>query len=665
MNFNFSTTEIQEQALTFMKENNLAPRDERDTYLKLDGQLHRYAVEGDKGGETSGAYVIHSDGFPAGYFQNWRTGVKLNWRFNATSLTPEQQAYLNSDEYKKAEEAKRKKREAEEKKRRAEASEQARIHYESYLDGDFSHPYLIKKDVKRHDGVRLDVAEKRLVIPLRDIDGRLVSLQWINEDDSKRFFYGAPLEGTFYGIGLDKFSAGDNKSNVILLAEGYATAAKIYQLTGRPVIATMTCGNLESVAKAIKDKFNSARIIVAADNDKKTELEKRINPGLDKARELVKKGLAVGVAAPEFENATDGTDWDDYALRYGVEKTTQVITCLITEQSLTLIEREELKDFEQVTVAYTLNGFMERVEKRRKKGAIQTGFEGFDRLLDGGLYTGLYTLGAVSSLGKTTFFLQIADNIAKSGHEILIISLEMARDELIAKSLSRISLQKSINKYKSPCYAKTTRDVLQGRFNNKYESDIIEQAIKEYFEVGQKIRIIEAVGDFSVTGIRKEVEKYEKKGKELPVVVIDYLQILAPYNVKMTDKQNIDANIRELKRISRDFDIPVLGISSFNRDNYNNPVGMASFKESGAIEYSSDVLIGMQYNGWDYQKGEKDNDRQKRLNDIKEKNEEIAKNRGAVEMQIKNLKQRNFNRQGIVFEFSPAFNYFNEIKQEK
>ena len=43
--------------------------------------------------------------------------------------------------------------------------------------------------------------------------------------------------------------------------------------------------------------------------------------------------------------------------------------------------------------------------------------------------------------------------------------------------------------------------------------------------------------------------------------------------------------------------MPVLGISSFNRDNYNNPVGMQSFKESGAIEYSSDVLIGLQFKG--------------------------------------------------------------------
>lgn len=325
MNFNFSSSEIQEQALAFMEESDLAPRDERDRYLKLDGQLHRYAVEGDKSGETSGAYVIHSDGFPAGYFQNWRTGVKLNWRFNATNLTPEQQAYLNSDEYKKAEEAKRKKREAEEKKRKADASEKARILYESYLDGDFSHAYLIKKDVKRHNGVKLDVEGHRLVIPLRDINGRLVSLQWISEDGSKRFFYGAPLEGAFFGIALNRFKEDDGKNNIILLAEGYATAAKVHQLTGLPVMATMTCGNLEAVATAVKEKFSKARVIVAADNDAKTQQERGFNPGITSAKMLVSKELAIDCVFPEFENYKDGTDWDDYALKYGVEKAMKVL----------------------------------------------------------------------------------------------------------------------------------------------------------------------------------------------------------------------------------------------------------------------------------------------------------------------------------------------------
>ena len=341
MDFNFSDGEIREQALAFMRENDIYPINDKDTYLKLDGNLQRFAVEGDKHGETSGVYVLHSDGFPAGYFQNWRTGVKVNWRFYATNLTQEQRDYLNSDEYRKTEEAKRKKRETEEKKRKAEASENARIRYESYLDGDFSHKYLQRKAVDRYDGVRLDTAENRLVIPLRNIDGKLLSLQWINEDGSKRFYYGAPLEGAFFGIALNRLDETDKKKNVLLLAEGYATAAKVHQLTGLPVVATMTCGNLENVARAIKKKYPSSRLIVMADDDKKTELEKGFNPGLDKARDLVNKKLALDVAAPPFEDYKDGTDWDDYALKYGVEKAMRVIREAVSWACMTQEEREE------------------------------------------------------------------------------------------------------------------------------------------------------------------------------------------------------------------------------------------------------------------------------------------------------------------------------------
>ena len=47
--------------------------------------------------------------------------------------------------------------------------------------------------------------------------------------------------------------------------------------------------------------------------------------------------------------------------------------------------------------------------------------------------------------------------------------------------------------------------------------------------------------------------------------------------------------------------MPIVGISSFNRENYTAPVNLSSFKESGSIEYSSDVLIGLQYDGMDYE----------------------------------------------------------------
>ena len=321
-------------------------------------------------------------------------------------------------------------------------------------------------------------------------------------------------------------------------------------------------------------------------------------------------------------------------------------------------EQAARKRFEHETVSYSLDNFMKAVSKNHDRQGISTGFENLDSILDGGFYPGLYVIGANSSIGKTTFALQMADNIARAGHGVLIFSLEMATNELIAKTLSRLSLIKSIDEYKSTVYARTTRNVLLGHYRNEYDTEIISQAIQEYREWGQNIHITEGIGNVGLSHVTEKVKEWIKFKVKPPVVVIDYLQILAPYSVKMTDKQNVDRNITELKRLSRDYDIPVIGISSFNRESYSAPVSMASFKESGAIEYSSDVLIGMQYKGYDYQEGETDGARMKRLREINRAMEQAARECSSQDIQVKILKNRNGVKGGLSFDFFPAFNYF-------
>ena len=145
-----------------------------------------------------------------------------------------------------------------------------------------------------------------------------------------------------------------------------------------------------------------------------------------------------------------------------------------------------------------------------------------------------------------------------------------------------------------------------------------------------------------------------------PVILIDYLQILAPYNDRITDKQNVDKSVLELKRLSRDYSIPVIGISSFNRDNYTQPVNMAAFKESGAVEYSSDVLIGLQYAGMDYQPKEKNEERQKRIRELLEQQIKIGKSGKAQSIEIKILKNRNGSKGETIIDFYPMFSLFCE-----
>ena len=323
-------------------------------------------------------------------------------------------------------------------------------------------------------------------------------------------------------------------------------------------------------------------------------------------------------------------------------------------------EREEIK---REAVSFSLQSFLTDIEKSKRAAYYPTGFGRIDALLDGGLYAGLYIVGAISSLGKTTFCLQIADQIAKRGQPVLVFSLEMAKNELIAKSVSRLTLIRDLAEYQSTAHAKTTRGILTGTRYAKYsqtERELIQWAIESYNQnEGRQLYITEGVGNVGIAEVREKVERYVKAGIT-PVVVIDYLQILAPTDMRATDKQNTDKAVLELKRLSRDNGIPVLAVSSFNRDNYTEPLSMRAFKESGAIEYSSDVLIGLQYDGMDYRDGEKDGERQKRIRKLIKDQERKGREGQAQDIQVKVLKNRNGSKGDTVLGFFPMFNYFTE-----
>ena len=280
---------------------------------------------------------------------------------------------------------------------------------------------------------------------------------------------------------------------------------------------------------------------------------------------------------------------------------------------------------------------------------ISTGFHKLDHILDGGLYEGLYIVGVISSLGKTTLITQIADQIAQSGTDVLIFSLEMAITELISKSISRYTIKIVLENGGDTRNAKTTRGITTGKRYEHYsiaEKELIKDAIKSYKEYANHTYIFEGMGDIGVKDIRDAVLRHISFTGNTPVVVIDYLQILAPADMRAADKQNMDKAVMELKRISRDYKIAILGISSFNRENYSNAVTMSAFKESGAIEYSSDVLIGLQLKGIG----------NKNFNFIE------AKKKNPREVELVVLKNRN-GRAGDIIEYSyyPMFNYFDEL----
>lgn len=284
--------------------------------------------------------------------------------------------------------------------------------------------------------------------------------------------------------------------------------------------------------------------------------------------------------------------------------------------------------YESLSAAGRLGDLERYIAERAERPPLSTGFPALDKALDGGLYEGLYVLGAVSSLGKTAFCMQIADSLAKQGQDVLAFTLEMSAFELMARSISRETFLG--DKSKGRALAKTVRGVLDGRRYASYgprERRCLEEAKARYAAYAGRIWFREGDHETGMEEIRREVRRHIAETGNRPVVLLDYLQIVAPADVHFTDKQNLDRTVCALKKLSRGEELTILAISSFNRENYNVEATMSAFKESGGIDYSADVLLGLQARGAGSRSFNLDEEKRK---DPRELELKILKNRTAA-----------------------------------
>jgi replicative DNA helicase len=297
---------------------------------------------------------------------------------------------------------------------------------------------------------------------------------------------------------------------------------------------------------------------------------------------------------------------------------------------------------------------------------IPTGFKDLDEILNGGITSRLYVLGAVSGFGKTTFCLQVMEQMARSGRDVLFYSLEMGKDELIARMLSRITLERC----KDIKDAKTETGISiakRWKYYSDAEKTLISEAVQELYSFADHIQIIEGNASTNAQDIRDKMDEVKQMTGTAPVLFVDFIQIMGAMdeNRMFTDKQVLDSNILPLKLISREFDTPVLVISSFNRENYNNPVNKSAFKESGSLEYTADVLIGLQAFGMDYQtdlnETEGSKNYKKRIWNLRKSNSAKARKGQPVQIQLKILKNRNGAEGSVIFEYLHRFNNFKEL----
>jgi len=267
-----------------------------------DSCLHRFTVAGDRARSANGWYILHADDPAAGAFGCWKRGISETWCGKAhQAMTPEEKRA-----YAARMEAVKRLREEEREKIQTECREWCADAWNKAKDATNENPYLKRKAVNAYG---LKSLKDVLLVPVQDMAGTIHGLQFIAPDSSKIFKTGTNKTGHFFKIGT-------TKENTIIVSEGYATGASIYQATGHAVVIAFDSGNLLPTAQIIRSKYPDMKIIFAADDDYQTEG----NPGLTKATEAAKtvNGLLAMPTFPANRGPKD-TDFNDLSRLVGLK----------------------------------------------------------------------------------------------------------------------------------------------------------------------------------------------------------------------------------------------------------------------------------------------------------------------------------------------------------
>lgn len=326
-----------------------------------------------------------------------------------------------------------------------------------------------------------------------------------------------------------------------------------------------------------------------------------------------------------------------------------------------------LLDKNNQPAANYLQEVLEEIQSGLYSVTYSTGINSLDAALNGGIKIGVYILGAMSGAGKTTLALQIANNIAASGQDVLYISLEMSTAELAAKTISRNTylLAKAQNLthrelLKTAC---TTNDILCRNITGAAaRQKVFAQAASDFFfTAGRNLFIRERDGIISAGRLKEIIEAHKERHGIYPVVIVDYLQLLALADKSnLSDKQKMDLAVAELQQISKGLKIPIVAISSLNRTSYDDSLNMGSFKESGMIEYTADCAIGLQTALPECAEGKAEAAKKVRKKFLEE-NAKLAKEGHNIVIELKILKSRlSASSQSIKLACCNMFNNFGE-----
>ena len=241
-----------------------------------------------------------------------------------------------------------------------------------------------------------------------------------------------------------------------------------------------------------------------------------------------------------------------------------------------LTQNEQQTDFTHIrdVIVETYSHLKALSENAEETKGVETGFSALDNVLVGMGKGDLVLIGARPGMGKTSFALNIASNVArKTGKEVCIFSLEMSKQQLVLRMLSSEAMVES-GKLRSGTLSKEDWDKLARASEYLAACDIY----------------IDDTSGITVTGMKSKL----RKKKNLGLVVVDYLQLMQ--SDKKIDNRVLEVGdiSRNMKLMAKDLGVPVICCAQLSR----GPEGRTSKKpmlsdlrDSGAIEQDADAVL--------------------------------------------------------------------------
>ena len=358
----------------------------------------------------------------------------------------------------------------------------------------------------------------------------------------------------------------------VFVTEGAFDALSVME-AGAQAIALNSAGNVKALLEQLEERRTGATLILCPDSDSDPKTAEKVKREFD--------DLAAGLRRLNITHITadiNGAYKD--ANEHLTGDRAKFLQAVQTAREKTAAKPDNIAQYINTLMAQDIKDFTSTSD-------VKTGFCELD-VKAGGMFPGLYVVAAISSLGKTTFCHQIADQIAAGGRDVLFFSLEMSRLEMVSKSIAR-----GIKR------AHEEKNITSLQIRKGYKGQEVQEAVEEYSAaVKDRFSVIEGNFKCDIAYIGDYVRRYIKRTDSRPVIFIDYLQLLQPATDsrgrRETTKETMDTAVRELKRLSRELNLIIFVISSVNRANYQTPIDFESIKESGGIEYTADVIWGLQ-----------------------------------------------------------------------